>query len=170
MKRNQLFAALLAAFSTLALANPPGSGTENGNGCLENCGASPSGNGGLGGAATGGTSSATGISGSTALGGSATGTSTASTSSTSSNSFGNSRTYALGAAAIGSPANDTCVAYVSVAWGAVTLPKTIPSCVALAEASFLVHLGLTDAAIDRLCQLESIAATRACPQKAPLGD
>jgi hypothetical protein len=30
--------AAIGLFSTLAMANPPGSGTENGNGCYENCG------------------------------------------------------------------------------------------------------------------------------------
>jgi hypothetical protein len=78
---------------------------------------------------------------------------------------GNVRSLSLGAAAVGSPAADTCVAYFAVGFGLVTTPIQIKSCVAAQQALLLEHFGLRDAAIARLCQEQEIADTGICPTK-----
>lgn len=176
MKRTALsIVVALAATPLIALANPPGSGGTNGNGCLENCsGSNPGGAGGSGGSGGSSIASANPVSiagasaatsANSSLSTSLAGTASASTStaSTSSTNVAGSRMLALTGGAVGAPANDTCVAYVSVGWGAITYPHTIDSCVALSEATFLIKMGLAAAALERACQLPSIAATSACP-------
>lgn len=75
---------------------------------------------------------------------------------------GNYRSLSLSAPSVGSPADGTCAAHSSFFFGLATFPTTLPSCIALNEALFLFKLDMREAAIDRLCQLESIAKTRAC--------
>lgn len=181
-----ILVSILASIHMSVMADPPNSGTPNGNGCIENCG-HQGGSGGNGGAGGSSGASATSTSGSTAIsgavsgsvsgaiglggsaqaeGGSAQGSANASIGSVSgggnsSNQF-SSRAYALSAGSIGSPSNDTCAAHVSVFFGAATFPVTLESCVALNEALFLIKLGENRAAIERLCQLASIGATSLC--------
>jgi hypothetical protein len=151
--------AALFAIAIPALANPPGSQEPNGNGCTPNCGNGAGGQGGNGGAGGTNISAVTNANGASANSGDG----VANGSSANTNTF-SSRAYALSAGSIGSPANDTCVAHASYAWGGVTVPREIASCQALNEALFLVKLGETKAAVERLCQLPSIGATSLCPK------
>jgi hypothetical protein len=78
---------------------------------------------------------------------------------------GNVRSLSLGAASVGAPAADTCVAYVAVGFGLITAPIQLKSCIAAQQALLLDHFGLRDAAIARLCQEQEIADTGICPAK-----
>lgn len=180
-----IFAAILAILSFSVWADPPGSGGSNGNGCTENCGhggqgrgggsGGSGGNGGNGGTGVGvgvGVGIGTGVSSSAskAISGSSSGAAAIVNSSGSgyggsqSQSNGDIKTYSLGAAAVGSPSNDTCAAHVALLFGLATFPVTLESCVALNEALFLVKLEERKAAVERLCQLSSIAKTSLCPK------
>lgn len=189
MKTKLIVVFMAAIFSVGAFANPPGSGETNGAGCNENCGGGSGGNGGSGGqGGNGGSSSSTSVGVSTSISGAIAGSSSKATGGTAnatggessanggsatagngsvSNSVttGNVRSISLGAAAVGSPAADTCVAYIAIGFGLVTTPVQFESCVALQQALVLDHFGLRDAAIARLCQLKEINATGICPQK-----
>jgi len=77
---------------------------------------------------------------------------------------GNVRSLSLGAASVGSPAADTCVAYLAIGFGLVTTPVQVESCVAMQQALLLNQFGLRDAAISRLCQLKEIQLTGICPK------
>lgn len=80
-------------------------------------------------------------------------------------SNGNIKSYSLSAASVGSPTNGTCAAHVALLFGLATFPVTLESCVALNEAAFLVSvIENKQAAIERLCQLSSIAKTSLCPK------
>lgn len=77
---------------------------------------------------------------------------------------GNYRSLSLASPSVGSPDHGTCVAHASVLFGLATFPMTQESCIAINEATFLLKLDMKEAALDRLCQLDSVAKTRACPQ------
>lgn len=166
----------LLAFASSSFANPPGSGENNGHGCLESCGhhqdGSSGGSGGAGGqggnGGQGGSSKAyggigVGIAGASA--GAVAGASGGSSSANGSQSIGGDsyRSLSLSGGSVGSPANDTCATNASLVFGLATFPVTMPSCIALSEAAFLLKMNLREAAVSRLCQLESIQLTGICP-------
>lgn len=189
--KSKLFFIIAILASASAFAS--NGGDINGAGCTNNCGngggqGGAGGNGGQSTSVSGSSSAAAAISGaisvsssnasanpvSIAGGGDATGgTATASGnggsastgSVTNSVTTGNVRSLSLGAAAVGSPANDTCVAHFAFAFGLITAPVQLDSCLAVQQAILLTHLGLRDAAIARLCQLDEIYATGVCQAK-----
>lgn len=169
MKRS-IFAVLLFIFAASASANC-GNGNGNGNGC-EGSG-SPSTPSTATSTSTSGAAAIAGagaISGSAAIStsGNSSGTASASNGPVSNSvTTGNVRALSLGAAAVGSPANNTCAAHVAIGFGLATFPVTLSSCAALQEALVLDGFGLRKSAIQRLCQIKEVSQTEACGGQKP---
>lgn len=161
---------MAVAYTTAAFANC-GNGNGNGNGCEG--GGTPSTPSTVTSTSTS-TAGAAAIAGAGAISGSAAISTSGNSSGTASASngpvsnsvtTGNVRALSLGAAAVGSPANNTCAAHVAVMFGLATFPVTLSSCAALQEALVLDGFGLRKSAIQRLCQIKEVSQTEACGQK-----